>query len=1687
MRNASADDESVERHADNLDRILLPIIAAAMPIVDSVPFGTNDNWQGSFGLAGTEGFVKATAWSGTDLYVGGEFRSIGGKPVNGIARWDGTRWNVMGDADGFGVDGDIYAIAVDGDDVYVGGTFRRAGNIAARNIAVWNRSTNRWRALGKGIGGVRASAVLALAVDDGVLFAGGRFVVAGTTVSVNIAQWNGTDWKRVGTGINRMVRTLGIDDGYLYAGGDFSIVGDQPISKLARFDIAARTWSGVNAEDLDPDETITAVAFDDEYVYVAGRFDIISGVLANNVARYHKGSGEWSDLLGGIQNVRKTRGGAMILDADGVGPIIIHALAIRGDDLFVGGDFDNVVSQPMDMSARGDHGEVARDMAKWNRRTEVWSKLPRTSAVTGKVHNTTGVIKGSRFVGTGADFPGQTPRDDQSTRVFALSAGAGDELFIGGSFDFAGPFAVAPDVAVGANMIGLDPEAVFAANICRLYANDTTWSALGGAGLDNIVYDLVDDGRYIYAGGLFFRAGDRPVKSIARLDKTTGLWDELSGGIVGPPSPIKSGVYAIDIDGDKIYAGGLFHTAGTVPTGGLAVWNAGSRTWSAVGSIRFYHVHDIDHDGNILAAVGTHGLAIWDGASWDSITNGPTGNVTAVEIVGDKVYVGGDFDSAGGAYVGNVAMWDRTARTWSAMGPGVLGHVNDMEVWGDKLYVAGDFTRAGSFPLNDIAAWSLTTPGWLRVGATLNSSDNTSSTQIHTMHAARYGLYIGGLFQYYAEGVSTNRANSIMLFDGESFRELGNGVATLLSYGSVYALASDAERLHVGGHFHYAGVKPANRFGQWIFPQPDSSGNEWVDDDPASTIADALPHRRMSSGTFDTVDRTPLGPFDIKEYLPASGAAHPDDIYWDGRFAPDSSIRGADDEIFAMASDDTVVYVGGAFTRISGVDAHAIVMWNGSDWETLDDGIAEGIDGFVYALAIDGDDLYVGGQFVQAGGTAARNIAVWNRTTRTWRALGEGMRGDGSSTPFVSTILLHDGKVYAGGTFASAGGTAAKSVAVWDGTAWSPLAEGIDGSVSALEELDGRIYAGGSFGTAGAVSANSIAYWEDGAWHAMEGGVLGFVNDIAAIDDPINGRSIILGGSFTSDAGSNLITWSPLDDTFYPFEPQTDGLAEVRDLCVVGTNYVFTGGAFSFTPNPTFSTQKFSQGILTNISFNYRESGWTPWITMQKGTNGPVNAVVSYGNQIIAGGAFSRAGESDAANIAQYSRRSRRWQPMISGTTLGTISALTLNRGQVYASGPFRLNDDPSQFLDDDNRLAQLGTTGWHLVDGIIRGNSYTAGSAGDDVIVGGSFITADDIIGVNAMLWNAATKSWRALTPGSGVASQEDLSFVTATASTSTDIYLGGRFNVVDTFETPNVAALDRQTGIWRALGDGLDGHVWALLSAPDGSLYAGGDFRHSGSVEVNGVARWDGTAWRPLGDGAANGVNGSVRSLAWGNGRLYVGGIFKEVGGDSTDNVAAWDPGAGAWSLLGDGLGTDFLPSVDAMTFAQGRLFAGGFFQNSGGLELSNIARWNGESWETLGSGVDHAVYAMLEHHDDIYVAGSFRTAGLKPSPNVGVWHDPTLTVERPIDAAGSTLLAGPNPFSERTVIRYTIPERAAIVITIHDMRGVEIARLVDGAVEAGEHTVEWDGGVGVPAGVYVCRMMCGEFVVTEKIVLR
>ena len=64
-------------------------------------------------------------------------------------------------------------------------------------------------------------------------------------------------------------------------------------------------------------------------------------------------------------------------------------------------------------------------------------------------------------------------------------------------------------------------------------------------------------------------------------------------------------------------------------------------------------------------------------------------------------------------------------------------------------------------------------------------------------------------------------------------------------------------------------------------------------------------------------------------------------------------------------------------------------------------------------------------------------------------------------------------------------------------------------------------------------------------------------------------------------------------------------------------------------------------------------------------------------------------------------------------------------------------------------------------------------------------------------------------------------------------------------------------------------------------------------------------------------------------------------------------------------------------------------------------------------------------------------------------------------------------PNPFNPVTVIRFDIPVRSAVRLSVFNVLGQEIRTLFAGEAEAGSRTVSWDGrtsgGIDVPSGPY------------------
>ena len=340
----------------------------------------------------------------------------------------------------------------------------------------------------------------------------------------------------------------------------------------------------------------------------------------------------------------------------------------------------------------------------------------------------------------------------------------------------------------------------------------------------------------------------------------------------------------------------------------------------------------------------------------------------------------------------------------------------------------------------------------------------------------------------------------------------------------------------------------------------------------------------------------------------------------------------------------------------------------------------------------------------------------------------------------------------------------------------------------------------------------------------------------------------------------------------------------------------------------------------------------------------------------------------------------------------GTLDLNSGFRGSLDASG-WRLASKPGQaprFIPDAAPAAP-GDEYWSSLGSGMNGSVSTLAldGAGPTVYAGGYFTMAGGVSANYIAKWDGTV--WSPL--GSGMNG-----FVSTLALDSTgNLYAGGGFTTAGGVSANYIAKWDGT--VWSPLGSGMGGgfgyepYVFAL--AVDGTgptVYAGGQFTTAGGVSAIYIAKWDGTAWSPLGSG----MSGWVSALAVdGADNLYAGGSFSGAGGVSANCVAKWN--GTAWSALGSGMvGPQGRYAECVLALAvdgAGNLYAGGSFWEAGGVSANSIAKWDGTAWSPLGSGMggeefnDPFVSALAV--DD---AGPTRSTLGAGSPRPAEWR-PTL----------------------------------------------------------------------------------------------
>lgn len=353
---------------------------------------------------------------------------------------------------------------------------------------------------------------------------------------------------------------------------------------------------------------------------------------------------------------------------------------------------------------------------------------------------------------------------------------------------------------------------------------------------------------------------------------------------------------------------------------------------------------------------------------------------------------------------------------------------------------------------------------------------------------------------------------------------------------------------------------------------------------------------------------------------------------------------GVNGHVFALCSFDDgsgpALYAGGVFTMAGDVVTRGIARWNGSTWSGVG---GSGIDfSGIFAMTVwddgNGPALYAAGYFNHISGVAALAIAKWNGTT--WSKLGSGINGT------VSCLIGHDDgsgpSLFAGGHFSVAGGVSASNVAKWNGTSWSNLSSGCDDRIySAAIHDDGSgtaLYFAGHVTNAGGESVMHVTKWDGANWSAVGevGGLMGagkgdHLHTLRVFND--NGIPRLHGGGFFLEADGNIVRnctrWNGTE-----WLPMGPGFNDEPKASEVFDDR--TGGGPQL-----ISIGQFNASGITPMNYVAKWTG-TSWAALGPGLNGAgqAGAVHDFGTgegpALYIGGYFSAAAGHTANHVAQW-------------------------------------------------------------------------------------------------------------------------------------------------------------------------------------------------------------------------------------------------------------------------------------------------------------------------------------------------------------------------------------------------------------------------------------------------------------------
>jgi WD40 repeat protein len=299
-----------------------------------------------------------------------------------------------------------------------------------------------------------------------------------------------------------------------------------------------------------------------------------------------------------------------------------------------------------------------------------------------------------------------------------------------------------------------------------------------------------------------------------------------------------------------------------------------------------------------------------------------------------------------------------------------------------------------------------------------------------------------------------------------------------------------------------------------------------------------------------------------------------------------------------------------------------------------------------------------------------------------------------------------------------------------------------------------------------------------------------------------------------------------------------------------------------------------------------------------------------------------------------------------------------------------------------------------------------------------------------------------------------------------------------------PFAEIYDPQSGIFivtDSLNEHRSSHTATLL--PDGKVLIVGGLQTTtpGNAKILSTCEvYDpGTGSFALTQSLSYGRSSHTATLIDNEKVLVAGGLW------STSTCELYDPVSQGWTATGPM--TVMRRSYHTATLLlDGRvLLTGGYVESvTSTVEIYNPITNTfspADSMTTVRS--EHG--ASLLPDGNVLVTGGYDGSTAVKSAELLV--PPSATAADREEFAESIFLAQnyPNPFNPSTTIRYGLPSRSHVTLTVFNALGQQVATLVEGEQEAGFHEAVFDAS-GLASGVYLYRLTAGSFVDTRKLIL-